>query len=163
MLQLCNRIGNICIRWICNSKVNGGCFPYLFCSVEKVFCRVSFQLNDFFYGILRNYQRHFLVLHPFHRIAFAVHRLNNKGQVKDHFRIWTQAEGIRPCKLWVHTIPQICIRTKHKGITVYQKCIKHINAAGCLRITMYVYYCYDFFICSNCNFCLKSSLVFAYR
>ena len=77
--------------------------PFLQC--RKSFCRVLFQLNDFFHRVLRNYQRHFFFLHPFHRIAFAVHRLNNKWQVKDHFRIWPQAEGIRPCKLRVHTIP----------------------------------------------------------
>lgn len=50
MLQLCNRIGNICIRWICNSKVNSGCFPYLFCSAEKVFAVFHFNSMTFFTG-----------------------------------------------------------------------------------------------------------------
>lgn len=137
-------------------------------SIESALYALILQmfLMNFYYlfnRILRNNKRHLFFFYLVNRIPFAVHRFNGKWNVKYHFGIRAQTERIRACKLRVHFISQICILTNHKGFSVYQKRIKHINVAVCLRITMYVYYCYDFFICSNCNFCLKSSLVFAYR
>lgn len=134
-----------------------------FSTMQKKFLQCFISIQWLFSQDIAKLPTTFFFLHLFHRIMFAVHRFDNKGQVKNHFRMRTQAERIRACKLRVHFISQICILTKHKGFSVCQKRIKHINVAVCLRITMYVYYCYDFFICSNCNFCLKSSLVFAYR